>query len=299
MFGYSTVKSHYRVHTKEIRRFQRNARVDSAREKRYNPNVRRPTTRMDRGDFRLDSIKKIDGKRNTVIYEAYTELREMILSGMLEQGERLPSETELAQEMGISRSSLREAIGNLEREGLLVKKQGIGTFVTSLTPIIRGGIERLTGVMDFVKANGYEAQSRLISFNASVADPALASLLNLPPGSIVYNLTTIKLASEVPVALCVDSIPESVFKNPVKPENLQYSLFEGLKKDHDIEIFYAEAEIIPMVSDQNISSKLQIAEGEAVLLLSQIHFDRDNNKILYSKSYFPSGKFTFRLIRKR
>ena len=211
----------------------------------------------------------------------------------------MPSETELAQEMGISRSSLREAIGNLEREGLLIKRQGIGTFVTSESPIIRGGIERLTGVMDFVKANGYEAQSRLISFNASVADPTLVNLLNLSPGNIVYNLTTIKFASDVPVALCVDSIPESVFKTPVKPERLQYSLFEGLEKDYGIEISYAEAEIIPMVSDQSISSKLKIAEGEAVLLLSQIHFDKNNKKILYSKSYFPSGKFTFRLIRKR
>ena len=247
----------------------------------------------------MDSIKKIERKHNSIMHEAWMELREMILSGVLAQGERLPSETELAQEMGISRSSLREAIGNLEREGLLIKKQGIGTFVTSQSPIIRGGIERLTGVMDFVKANGYEAQSRLISFNASVAESSLISLLNLSPGSIVYNLTTIKLASEVPVALCVDSIPEAVLKIPVKPENLQYSLFEGLKKDHGIEIFYAEAEIIPMVSDQTISSKLKIPEGEAVLLLSQIHFDKDNKKILYSKSYFPSGKFTFRLIRKR
>ena len=247
----------------------------------------------------MEAIKKIEGKRGTVIDEAWMELREMILSGMLAQGERLPSETDLAHEMGISRNSLREAIGMLEREGLLLKKQGVGTFVTSVTPIIRGGIERLTGIMDFVKANGYEAQNRLISFSASVANPTVSTLLNLSPGQVVYNLTTIKLASEVPVALCIDYIPESIFKTPVKPERLQYSLFEGLEKEYGIEIFYAEAEIIPVISDRDIASKLQIPEGEAVLLLSQIHFGKNNRKILYSKSYFPTGKFTFRLIRKR
>jgi GntR family transcriptional regulator len=227
------------------------------------------------------------------------ELREMILSGNFARGEKLPSEIELAQEMGISRSSLREAIGNLEREGLVIKKQGIGTFVTSQSPIIRGGIERLTGIMDFVKANGYEAQSLLISFTANVADSSIAARLDLVPGSIVYNLVTIKLASDVPVALCVDTIPEEVLKIPVKPENLQYSVFEGLRNDHNIEIYYAEAEIIPMVADADISSKLSLREGQAILLLEQIHFDENNRKILYSKSYFPSGKFNFKLIRRR
>jgi len=74
----------------------------------------------------LEAIKKIEGKRGTVIDEAWMELREMILSGMLAQGERLPSETDLAHEMGISRNSLREAIGMLEREGLLLKKTRCG-----------------------------------------------------------------------------------------------------------------------------------------------------------------------------
>ncbi|HAY98585.1 MAG TPA: hypothetical protein DCY45_04925, partial [Mesotoga sp.] len=71
----------------------------------------------------------------------HSEMRNLILSGELKAGEKLPSEPDLARKLGVSRNSLREAIGLLQKDGLLLKRHGIGTFVTDRYPIIKGGIE--------------------------------------------------------------------------------------------------------------------------------------------------------------
>lgn len=88
------------------------------------------------------------------------ELKTRIINGAFKPGEKLPSEPELAMELGVSRNSLREAIGLLQREGLLVKRHGVGNFVTDRYPIIRGGIERLAGITEFIRAQGLKAGAK-------------------------------------------------------------------------------------------------------------------------------------------
>jgi len=228
----------------------------------------------------------------------HSEMRNLILSGELKAGEKLPSEPDLARKLGVSRNSLREAIGLLQKEGLLLKRHGVGTFVTDRYPIIKGGIERLSSIASFIESQGHSARSEVIQFEECVCDGRAGELLELEEGSIVYLLETVKYASEIPVAVCVDVIPRS-FVSQIDPERIQGSVFEGLGKHYNIDIRYAECDLIPFKSDEGLSRKLRIDVGTSVLLLEQIHYDVQDRKVLYSKSYMPSGKFTFKLIRRR
>jgi len=228
----------------------------------------------------------------------HSELRKLILNGELKAGERLPSEPNLAHELGVSRNSLREAIGLLQKEGLLLKKHGIGTFVTDRYPIIRGGIERLSTIGSFIESQGHSARSEIIRFDQCVCEEKIRKFLDLEVGSMVHVLETTKYASEIPVAVCIDFIPKSIVKE-IDPERIYNSVFEGLGRHYNIDIRYAECDLIPISCDEVLSKRLKVDAGTSLLLLEQTHYDVLDRKVLYSKSYFPSGEFTFKLIRRR
>ena len=227
------------------------------------------------------------------------ELEERIRSGSLKPGEKLPSESEFARQLGVSRNSYREALSLLEKSALVVRRQGIGTFVTESQPLIRGGIESLRGVLQMIESQGLEAKSDIITFRKGYFDRKIEAKLDLEPGTPLIYLETLKSANDWPVAVCMDMVPESYLVKKIDPNELNISIFEGLQEYHKINIRFAECDIIPMVADAELVDKLRVDRETPLLLLSQVHFDETDRKVLYSKSYFPFERFTFKLIRRR
>jgi GntR family transcriptional regulator len=227
------------------------------------------------------------------------ELEARIRSGSLAPGEKLPSESEFARRLGVSRNSYREALSLLEKSALVVRRQGIGTFVTESRPLIRGGIESLRGVLQMIESQGLEAKSNIISFRKGYRDDKITARLDLEPGTSLVYLETLKSANAWPVAVCIDLIPESYLADKIDPNGLNTSIFEGLQEFHRINIRFAECDLIPMVADDELAEKLRIETGAPLLLLSQVHLDETDRKVLYSRSYFPFERFNFKLIRRR
>jgi GntR family transcriptional regulator len=224
---------------------------------------------------------------------------ERIIDGRFKPGERLPSEPELAELLGVSRNSLREAIGLLENEGFLLRRKGIGTFVTRSDPIIKGGIERLKAIADFIREKGYAPGNTVEGFVSAFCDEFMAKRLDIEPGEKISVIETIKTASGKPVASCTDIIPETFLPEPVDVGGLAESVFDYLQKQHGINIAFAECDLIATVADAVLSKKLDVEQGAPILLLEQVHYDDRGRKVLYSRSFFPSSKFTFKLIRRR
>lgn len=227
------------------------------------------------------------------------DIHDRIIDGRFKPGEQLPSEPELAELFGVSRNSLREAVGLLENEGYLLKRKGIGTFITKYDPIIKGGIERLKAIGEFIKEEGYIPGSITEKLESVCCDKLTAERLMLEPCEEVMILETIKTASGKPVACCVDIIPNKYFKIPIDVNSFKESIFDDLQSSHGINIAFAECELIASISDAVLASKLNLEVGSPILQLEQIHYDDQGRKILFSKSFFPSEKFTFKLIRRR
>ena len=230
---------------------------------------------------------------------ARSEIDRAIREGRFKPGDRLPSEPELAIQLGVSRNSLREALKSLEDAGLIVRHHGRGTFITESKPLVEGGIERLVSLMDFVSDHGRVPGSRLARFDMMPADSEIIKRLNLEGPVEVVLIETVKTADGQPVALCRDYIPMCFLKDPVDPEAIQYSIFDGLMKEHEINIRFAECEISAAVADEALAAKLCVEPNTPILLLSQVHMDDSGRRVLHSKSYFPSNRFSFRLIRHR
>jgi GntR family transcriptional regulator len=227
------------------------------------------------------------------------DISERIKKGFIKPGEKLPSETEYAKNFGVSRNSIREAFNLLESSGLVIKRQGVGTFVTENRPLIKGGLERLHSIMQFITDNNCKAESKLLDYKMMKVEPNIAEKLGIESGSEVHMLESIKIADGYPVALCLDIIPKYLLGSDIDPEYLSESIFDGLKQNHHLNIQSAECSIFPMTADLTLALKLQITQNKPLVFLDQIHYDDLNRKVLYSKSYFPCDRFSFKLVRYR
>lgn len=227
------------------------------------------------------------------------DLERRIRSAFFKPGERLPPEPELASRLGVSRNSLREALKGLQNSGLLIKRRGIGTFVTRQRPLINLGIETLMGISQFIAAQGHKSLSRVNRFDRSVRDPEAAEALAVAPDTPLMMLETTKSADAEPVAVCLDFVPEALFATAPSPHRIHQSIFEGLERYHDIAISFAECEILSVPADQALAGKLNVAESVPLLLLKQVHYDDRERRVLFSKSWFPSDKLAFRIVRRR
>jgi len=227
------------------------------------------------------------------------DLEYRIRSSLFKPGERLAPEPELAARLGVSRNSLREAVKALQASGLLIKRRGIGTFVTRQRPLINLGIETLMGISQFIGAQGFRSLSRVNGFERGVRDGQAAEALGVAPDCPLVMLETTKFADRDPVAVCLDFVPEHLFDVPPRPEKLHDSIFDGLERHHGISIGFAECEILSVPADAVLAEKLDVADKTPLLLMKQVHYDELERKVLFSRSYFPSDKLAFRIIRRR
>lgn len=226
-------------------------------------------------------------------------LEDQIREGSLEPGSRLPAEPELADKLGVSRNSLREALRSLEGCGLVTKRHGVGTFVTESRPLVRGGLERLVSITDFIAGEGREPGSVLLRLSTINAGPELERRLCIGGGQEVAVIESLKTADSQPVALCIDYIPTTYLPDGFDAGSLHEAIFEGLQRELGIVIKYAECRIVPATASAALALKLNIAEGAAVLLLDQVHVDERGRRVFHSRSYFPPNRFSFVLIRHR
>jgi GntR family transcriptional regulator len=234
----------------------------------------------------------------SLIQRIKLEIQNAIIKGDIKPGEKLPSESDLAKQFSVSRNTVREAIVSLEKIGLVIKKRGIGTFVTKAQPLISGGIERLTGVTQVISDQGFIADSEIVEFEIITASEFISNTLEIEEGSEILFLKTLKKASNEPIAICIDYIPKVFLGKTIDPKLLYKSVFSGLQEHYNINIKFAECNLIPVLSNEETSGLLKLNINSPLIKLNQIHYDYENRKVIFSKSYFPE-KMVFKLIRKR
>ncbi|WP_213974614.1 GntR family transcriptional regulator [Tepidanaerobacter acetatoxydans] len=226
------------------------------------------------------------------------KIKEMIRTGELLQGEKLPSEIEMAKQLNVSRATLREAFRILEDEGVINRYHGIGTFIAK-SPIIKSGMEELISITKLIEKQGMKPGTKDIEVSLKQPGEREATILNLLPNEKIYRIERVRTADGEPVLFCIDRIPEKyVHKNF---EFKEESLFEYLHKDLGIYISYAVSDIIPVKAQAaDVYKKLKMkSKSNVALLLEQLHYDDKDNPIFYSSNYFSPEKFRFYIVRKR
>jgi len=128
----------------------------------------------------------------------------MHILGKIESGEwavneRVPSENQLAAEFGVSRMTARRAILELTQDGVLMRSQGLGTFVADRKPLL--SMLEVRNIADEVAERGHRYGNRILKLAAEPASEAMALYLGVMPGSEIYHSIIVHLDNQVPIQI--------------------------------------------------------------------------------------------------
>lgn len=212
-------------------------------------------------------------------------------------GQRLPSEPDLARQMGVSRATLREAMRSFETQGLIRRRQGAGTFVVGQMAVMDSGLEVLESLDTLAKRQNLEVTVSDLQVERLFADQEIANGLGVPLGTRVTRVRRVVRADGRPVAYLVDTLPEEVFR----PDDLPVS-FHGSVLDHLINrgdpLSVARANISAIGATAEVAKSLEIQRGDVLLHFNSQVYDRSGKVLTYTFSYFIPGYFHFHIVRR-
>ncbi len=224
------------------------------------------------------------------------DLRSLISAGRFAPGEKLPAEPELAEMLGVSRGTLREAVRALELEGRVTHRRGVGTFVASL-PFLRNNLDSNFGVTQLIESMGLRPGIRWMDVRRETAGQAVASRLGIDPIDPVVIVERVRTADDKPVVYSVDIMPGRIAQSPVDLGG-QQSIYGYLRDRCGLTVQYGVARLAPAVADRRIARLLGVRTGSLLLVIDQVDYTADGRPVLYSLEYHLSDAFEVTVFRK-
>lgn len=232
---------------------------------------------------------------NSLSQRLHEDLAALIES--TEPGDRLPTEPKLAQQLGVSRATLREAMRTFETQGLLLRRQGVGTFVVRPTQILESGLEVLESIETLAKRSDLPVQLGDIAIDTRAASSEEREALNLDIDDNVITISRVILAEDRPVAFLVDILPEEVIPREEFRVDFNGSVLDLMIERGSPQLINSHCEIAAIAANSTVARALHIQRGDAILQFRSRLFALDGHVVDYTYSYFLPGYFRFHVIR--
>lgn len=213
-------------------------------------------------------------------------------------GERLLSEPMLAKQLGVSRATLREAMRSFEGQGLIRRRQGIGTFVVGRSMVIDSGLEVLQSIETMADSISLTVTMGALHITQIEADAALAHELGVPEKTLLVKIERVILADNRPVAFLVDILPEDILSSEELDEGFTGSVLDFLLQRGTPHLVKSYTEINAVAAPTDIARSLEIQRGDVLLMFQANLYDEFKRVVNFSKSYFIPGHFRFHVVRK-
>jgi GntR family transcriptional regulator len=226
------------------------------------------------------------------LYSQVTDtLRTRIIEGLWGEGDRVPAESELCREFGVSSITVRRAVANLVAEGLLVRWQGRGTFVTLNGGIVQGP-PQLTSFTNEIVSRGWRPGARVVSVRTEAARADVATKLGLKPLAQVTILERVRLADGVPVARQIAHLPALLFPGLERHDFEHESLYDVLKDAYGTRPTTA-TELYRAINVRGDTARLlQVEVGSPAFSVERVSSDASRRRIELVSSVIRGDKYT-------
>jgi GntR family transcriptional regulator len=248
---------------------------------------RESSTRRSRGLGRV--VRALDRRRGPAYAQIEDRVAEAIAAGDLEPGDRLPPERELAERLGVSRMTLRQALQTLERRGLVRRTVGRhgGTFVAE--PKIEHDPTAPAGLTEQLRRQGRRAGARVLSARQGASGKRTADALGLDPGAPVFEVVRLRLSDGEPLALERSLFPSASFAG-LLDEPLDGSLYELLARRFGVEIERTVERLEPVIASSGEAPLLAVGEGTPLLLVERTAYGPGDVAVEYARDLFRGDR---------
>lgn len=235
-------------------------------------------------------------RSRSVASQATAILSERIRTQVYPPGSRLPSESDLADELGVSRASIRSALSRLAGEGLVLRKQGDGTYVNAHIERIPTRLGGLWNFISLIENSGYSPRIQLLAQEVRPTTAREMEALALAEAEPSLSLTRLFFADELPVVYTRTTVPLHVLQTPPEECDGALPLAEFVERYHNTPISYTIFDIQAVLPDGDVCRMLHC--GAAPLLkLDQVFYDKANQPIVFSEAYFQDKVIRLRLAQ--
>ena len=243
-------------------------------------------------------LKSAKLERKTLTEIAQEELRQAITGGTFQPGSQLPTEAELCEMLGVSRTVVREALRVLENDGLVARRHGIGTFVRNL-PIIKN-LNFNFGITEMIESAGLKPGTSNLTFRKEAADEEKSKQLGVPVGTSLITFERVRTANGRPVVYSLDTMTEALFqKANFDPELLlTESIYNILQTSLGQVIEYGIARLLPVLAPLQVAEKLHLPTNALTLYIVQTDYTPGDEALVYSCEYHLPDAFDFIVWRR-
>ena len=216
-------------------------------------------------------------------------LSDAIAAGHLSPGDRLPTENDLAAWLGVSRMTLRHALGELAQRGLVTRTVGRsgGTFVAE--PKLEQDLTTLAGFSEQLRRHGKVAGARVLAAAAIPASPAAAAALKLADGERVHDVRRIRLADGRPIVIEHSQFPARLFPDLLDCR-LDGSLYDLLAANYGMRPHRARESLEPVIAGVREAEALEIEEGAPLMLVERTAYAADGQPVEYARDLFRGDR---------
>lgn len=223
-------------------------------------------------------------------YQVAQQFEHAIRSGTLQPGSRLENEVELAGRLGLSRPTVRQAIGYLVDQGLIVRRRGVGTQVVHSQ--VRRPLE-LSSLYDDLASVGADPSTTVRSLVERPADEDEAAALELPPGAAVLYVERIRCTAGEPLALMTNALPVGVVD--LTEDALGAVGLYQLLRDRGVHLHLAKQHVGARTATTAQARQLDERRGAPLLTMSRVAYDTGGRPVEYGRHLYRASRYSFEL----
>jgi GntR family transcriptional regulator len=226
----------------------------------------------------------------------YEEVRDQIVAFIaaerLGRGERLPTERQLSETLGVSRPTLRQALELLEKDGLIERRQGSGTYVAE--PRVAVDVRVLVSLTRSIVASGMTPGARVLTSMVVPATGDLATRFAVPPQTPLQHFERVRFADGRVVAFERSWFPASIAPNLSAFDLENRSIYDVLEREYGVKLFRAEQEFDASVADEKVAALLDCEPGAPLMVVHRLSFDLNGRPVEYAVDRFLPLRSVFK-----
>src|SRR5579859_2911427 len=225
------------------------------------------------------------------------ELRARIEAGEYAPGDRLPSELELARTYGVSRITSRQALDLLSAAGLLVRRQGMGSFVAARR--VTQPLVRLTDFVEDMAEAGLRPASQVLAFAIEIARADIAATLGLEPDAEIHRLDRLRLADGSPIALDWTWLPPQFGRLLLEQDLTRRTIYSILEEEYGIPIVSGEYTLAAAAAEEEQAPLLDVPPGSPLLVFDRTSRTSSGKPVYCQRRFYRADRVQYRLSLQR